>query len=146
MNNPEYQKNEFTISTDNSRLQIDVIQKFLVEDSYWAGNRTLEQTQTAIENSLCFGIYTQDKQIGFARVVTDYATFAYIGDVFVLDEFRGQGLSKWLMEVMISHPRLQGLRRWILATKDAHGLYSQFGFHGLKFPERWMELPAPNAY
>lgn len=146
MNFHEFHKNEFTISTDKSRLQIDVIQKFLVEDSYWAGNRTLEQTQTAIENSLCFGIYTEDKQIGFARVVTDYATFAYIGDVFVLEEFRGQGLSKWLMEVMISHPRLQGLRRWILATKDAHGLYSQFGFHGLKFPERWMELPAPNAY
>lgn len=146
MNNHEYQKDEFTISTDNSRLQIDVIQKFLVEDSYWAQNRTLEQTQIAIENSLCFGLYHGEIQIGFARVVTDFATFAYIGDVFVLEEFRGKGLSKWLMEVMINHPRLQGLRRWILATKDAHGLYSQFGFHGLKFPERWMELPAPNAY
>ncbi|MEK7725186.1 MAG: GNAT family N-acetyltransferase [Acidobacteriota bacterium] len=146
MNNPEYQKNEFTISTDKSRLQIDVIQKFLVEDSYWASTRTLEQTQLAIENSLCFGMYFAEKQIGFARVVTDYATFAYIGDVFVLEEFRGLGLSKWLMEVMINHPRLQGLRRWVLATKDAHGLYSKFGFHGLKFPERWMELPAPNAY
>jgi GNAT superfamily N-acetyltransferase len=142
----EYQKDEFTISTDNSRLQIDVIQKFLVEDSYWAQNRTLEQTQTAIENSLCFGLYHGERQIGFARVVTDFATVAYIGDVFVLEEFRGKGLSKWLMEVMINHPSLQGLRRWILATKDAHGLYSQFGFHGLKFPERWMELPAPNAY
>jgi GNAT superfamily N-acetyltransferase len=142
----EYQKDEFTISTDKSRLQIEIIQKFLTEDSYWAQSRTLEQTRTAIENSLCFGLYATDKQIGFARVVTDFATFAYIGDVFVLSEFRGRGLSKWLMEVMIRHPQLQGLRRWVLATKDAHGLYSQFGFHSLKFPERWMELPAPNAY
>lgn len=146
MTSNEYQKDEFNISTDKSRLQIEVIQKFLVEDSYWAKTRTLEQTRTAIENSLCFGLYFQDKQIGFARVVSDYATFAYIGDVFVLEEFRGRGLSKWLMEVMIGHPDLQGLRRWILATQDAHGLYAQFGFHGLKFPERWMELPAPNAY
>lgn len=142
----ESQREEFTISTDKSRLQIDLIQKFLTDDSYWAKNRTLEQTQTAIENSLCFGLYFDEKQIGFARVVSDFATFAYVGDVFVLEEFRGRGLSKWLMEVMINHPRLQGLRRWILATKDAHGLYAQFGFHGLKFPERWMELPAPNAY
>lgn len=146
MNFHEYQKNEFTISTDKNRLQVEVIQKFLTEDSYWAQNRTLEQTQIAIENSLCFGIYVEDKQIGFARVVSDFATFAYIGDVFVLADYRKKGLSKWLMEVMISHSHLQGLRRWVLATKDAHGLYEQFGFHELKFPERWMELPAPNAY
>jgi GNAT superfamily N-acetyltransferase len=146
MNFHEYQKDEFIISTDKSRLQIEVIQKFLTEDSYWARNRTPEQTRMAIENSLCFGLYFENKQIGFARVVSDFATFAYLGDVFVLEEFRGRGLSKWLMEVMISHPHLQNLRRWILATKDAHGLYEQFGFHGLKFPERWMELPAPNAY
>jgi GNAT superfamily N-acetyltransferase len=146
MNFHEYQKDEFIISTDKSRLQIEVIQKFLTEDSYWARNRTPEQTRMAIENSLCFGLYFENKQIGFARVVSDFATFAYLGDVFVLEEFRGRGLSKWLMEVMISHPQLQNLRRWILATKDAHGLYEQFGFHGLKFPERWMELPAPNAY
>ena len=142
----QWSENGLTISTEKARLQISVIQKFLVEDSYWAGNRTLEQTQTAIENSLCFGVYEGDRQIGFARVVSDFATFAYIGDVFILEEFRGRGLSKWLMEVMIGHPHLQGLRRWILATKDAHGLYSQFGFHGLKYPERWMELPAPDAY
>ena len=142
----EWQKPEFTISTDKNRLQIEVIQHFLQNESYWASNRTIEQTQTAIENSLCFGVYQADKQIGFARVVTDFATFAYIGDVFISEEFRGQDLSKWLMKVMLSHPQLQGLRRWILATKDAHGLYEQFGFHGLKFPDRWMELPAPNAY
>ncbi len=142
----ECQNGEFVISTDKKRLQIDVIQNFLQTESYWAKNRTLEQTQIAIENSLCFGVYFKERQIGFARIITDFATFAYIGDVFILDEFRGQGLSKWLMEVMLNHSHLQGLRRWILATKDAHGLYSKFGFHGLKFPERWMELPAPNAY
>lgn len=141
-----WQRDKFEISTDKSRLQIDVIQRFLSEESYWAQNRTFEQTQTAIDNSVCFGVYDADKQIGFARVISDFATFAYIGDVFVLSEYRGQGISKWLMETMLGHPDLQGLRRWILATKDAHGLYSQYGFHGLKFPERWMELPAPNAY
>ncbi len=146
MNNHEYQNNEFTITTDKSCLQIEIIQKFLSEDSYWAQNRPLEQTKMAIENSFCFGLYFNGNQIGFARVVTDFATFAYLGDVFILNEFRGRGLSKWLMEVIINHPHLQGLRRWILATKDAHGLYSQFGFDGLKFPERWMERPAPNAY
>ena len=146
MNFHEWQKDEFIISTDHERLQIDVIQRFLTEDSYWANNRTLEQTVTAIKNSLPFGVYKGENQIGFARVVSDYATFAYIGDVFILEEYRGTGLSKWLMEVMLLHPDLQGLRRWILATKDAHGLYEQFGFHNLKFPERWMELPAPNAY
>lgn len=141
-----WQRDKFEISTDKARLQIDVIQKFLSEESYWAKSRTLEQTRTAIENSICFGIYDDEKQIGFARVVSDQATFAYIGDVFVLSEYRGYGLSKWLMQTMLEHPDLQGLRRWILATKDAHGLYSQYGFHELKFPERWMELPAPNAY
>lgn len=136
----------FEISTDKARLQIDVIQKFLVEDSYWAQNRTLAQTEKAIANSICFGVYLGTRQIGFARVVSDCATFAYIGDVFILDEFRGQSLSKRLMEAMLAHPDLQNLRRWILATKDAHGLYEQFGFHNLKFPERWMERPAPDAY
>ncbi len=99
-----------------------------------------------MQNSICFGVYCGEQQIGFARVVSDQATFAYVGDVFVLEEFRGRGLSKWLMEAIISHPDLQGLRRWVLATRDAHGLYEKFGFHELKFPERWMERPAPDAY
>jgi GNAT superfamily N-acetyltransferase len=142
----EWQNGEFTISTDRDRLQTHVIQKFLFEESYWARERTLEQTLRAIENSLSFGVYTSEKQIGFARVVTDYATFAYICDVFILNEYRGQGLSKWLMETIVSHPELQGLRRWILATKDTHTLYEKTGFSGLKFPERWMEKTAPNAY
>ncbi len=142
----EWRKDEFFISTDKSQLQIKMIQKFFVEDSYWAKTRTREQTETAINNSLCFGLYKGENQIGFARVVTDFATFAYLGDVFILREFRGTGLSKWLMETIIDHPDLQGLRRWILATKDAHSLYEKSGFHELKFPERWMEKPAPDAY
>jgi GNAT superfamily N-acetyltransferase len=137
---------EFIISNDKNLLQIDVIHRFLSKESYWAKDRSFEQTMRAIENSLCFGVYFQEKQIGFARVVSDFSTFAYIGDVFVLQEFRGNNLGKLLMETIISHEDLQGLRRWVLATKDAHGLYEQFEFSGLKFPERWMEKTAPNAY
>ncbi len=144
--NHEWQNGEYTISTDRDRLQIDTIHKFLSEESYWAKERTLEQTETAIKNSLPFGVYKGEKLIGFARIVTDYATFAYLGDVFILEEFRGKGLSKWLMEVIINHPDLQGFRRWILATRDVHSLYEKFGFTALKFPERWMEKTAPNAY
>jgi GNAT superfamily N-acetyltransferase len=143
---PEWERGEFIISTDVSFLQIETIHKFLSEESYWAKERTREQTQRAIENSLSFGVYRGKKQIGFARVVTDYATFAYIGDVFILNEFRGRGLSKWLMETIVNHPDLQNLRRWILATRDAHALYEKFGFTELKVPERWMEKTAPNAY
>lgn len=139
-------KGEFTISTDKSRLDIGVIHKFLSEDSYWAANRTREKTQIAIENSICFGLYHGDRQIGFARVVSDKATFAYIGDVFVLSEYRGKGLSKWLMQMIDEHPELQGLRRWVLATRDAHGLYAQYEFAELRHPERWMEKTAPDAY
>ena len=139
-------RGNYTIDTDKSKLDLNTIQSFLTNESYWAKERTLEQTIRAIENSICFGLYNETRLIGFARVVSDQATFAYIGDVFVIGEFRGQGLSKWLMEMMLEHPDLQGLRRWILATQDAHGLYHQFGFEELKHPERWMERPAPNAY
>ena len=134
------------ISTDKTRLDIDAIHRFLTKESYWATSRTLEQTKTAIENSLCFGAYVEDRLVAFGRVVSDRATFAYIGDVFVLSEFRGHGIAKQLMEAMMSHPDLQGLRRWVLATRDAHGLYEQFEFSSLKFPERWMERTAPDAY
>jgi GNAT superfamily N-acetyltransferase len=136
----------FEISTDKRRLDIETIHRFLTEESYWAATRTLEQTRTAVENSLCFGVYLNARQVGFARVVSDFATFAYLGDVFVVEEFRGQGLSKRLMESIVAHPDLQGLRRWLLATRDAHGLYEQFEFTALKFPERWMERTAPDAY
>jgi GNAT superfamily N-acetyltransferase len=142
----EWQNGEFTVSTDRNRLQIDAIHKYLSEESYWARERTREQTITAIKNSLPFGVYKGKNQIGFARVVTDFATFAYLGDVFILEDFRGKGLSKWLMETIVSHPDLQGFRRWVLATKDAHTLYEKFGFDALARPERWMEKTAPNAY
>ena len=142
----EWRKGEFTISTDRDRLQIEAIHKFLSGESYWAQNRAKEQTITAIKNSLPFGVYKGENQIGFARVVTDYATFAYLGDVYILDEFRGQGLSKWLMETIVGHPDLQGFRRWVLATRDAHTLYEKYGFTPLKHPARWMEKAAPDAY
>jgi GNAT superfamily N-acetyltransferase len=142
----EFKRDGFVISTDRSRLDVDSIQKFLAEDSYWARERTPEQTKTAIENSICFGVFDSDRQIGFARVVSDRATFAYVGDVYIISGFRGRGLSKWLMEVIVGHPELQGLRRWVLATRDAHLLYEKFGFMELVHPERWMERPAPNAY
>src|SRR5204862_3993507 len=135
-------KGEYEIDTDKRRLDLAAIHRFLSQESYWAKNRTLEQTLTAIENSLCFGVYRGRELVGFARVITDKATFAYIGDVFILEEHRGRGLSKWLMETILAQPDLQGLRRWILATHDAHGLYKQFGFDTVKFPERWMELAA----
>ena len=142
----ESKKDEFLITTEKAQLDVDAIQSFLENDSYWAQNRTLEQTKTAIENSMCFGIYHRERQIGFARVVSDCATFAYIGDVYILDEFRGRGLSKWLMEVIVTHPDLQNLRRWVLATRDAHGLYEKYDFAPLRFPDRWMERTAPDAY
>lgn len=142
----EWTNGEFTISTDRSRLQIDKIQSFLANDSYWARTRTLDQTRTAIENSICFGLFHGESQVGFARVISDMATFAYLGDVFVIEEYRGQGLSKWLMETIILHPDLQSLRRWLLATRDAHGLYQLFDYGPLRHPERWMERTAPDAY
>lgn len=142
----EFNCGEFYVSNDEQKLDVDAIQAFFENESYWAQTRTREQTETAIANSICFGLYHGGRQIGFARVVSDRATFAYIGDVYVIDEFRGQGLSKWLMETIVAHPDLQGLRRWVLATRDAHGLYEKFGFHELVHPERWMERPAPNAY
>ncbi|MBX3243803.1 MAG: GNAT family N-acetyltransferase [Acidobacteria bacterium] len=134
------------ISTDKGRLDVDAIYKFLSEESYWAQNRSREQTRTAIENSICFGVFDGERQIGFARVVSDKATFAYLGDVFIVSDYQGQGIGKMLMSTILEHPDLQGLRRWVLATKDAHGLYAQFGFSELRFPERWMERAANDAY
>lgn len=136
----------FEISTERARLDLGLIHSFLIEESYWARERTLEQTKTAIENSICFGVYDGERQVAFARVVSDKATFAYIGDVFVVEDYRGRGISKLLMQYIVEHPELQGLRRWVLATRDAHGLYEQFEFAPLRHPERWMEKTAPNAY
>jgi GNAT superfamily N-acetyltransferase len=134
------------ISTDKDCLDVDTIHAYLRDETYWAQNRTLEQTRTAIDNSLCFGAYIDGGLVAFGRVVSDFATFAYVGDVFVLPEFRGRGLSKRLMQAMVEHPELQGLRRWLLATRDAHGLYERYEFASLRHPERWMERTAPDAY
>jgi GNAT superfamily N-acetyltransferase len=144
--NLEWKHGAFTVSTDRNRLQIEVIHRYLSQESYWARERTLAQTETAIKNSLPFGVYKGENQVGFARVVTDYATFAYLGDVFVLPEHQGGGLGKFLMKTILEQPDLQGFRRWILATRDAHGLYEKFEFAALRHPERWMEKTAPNAY
>ncbi len=141
----EWQQGTYTISTDNDRLDRSLIHSFLTK-SYWAEGIPFETVQSAIEHSLSFGVYQEEQQIGFARLVTDYATFAYLADVFILEPFRGQGLSKWLLEVMMTHPDIQGLRRWILATRDAHGLYRQYGFTELQWPERFMEKLVPDIY
>ena len=133
------------IDTDKARLDVDVIHGFLRE-SYWATGIPRAVVERSIVGSLCFGVYVDGVQAGFARIISDSATFAYLADVFVLDAFRGQGLSKRLMETIVTHPRLQGLRRWSLATLDAHGLYAQFGFTPLTKPECHMERVDPTVY
>jgi GNAT superfamily N-acetyltransferase len=138
----EWRREEYIISTDKSRLNVDLVHEFL-KLTYWASGIPDEIVRRSIENSLAFGVYTDDEQVGFARVVTDYATFAYLADVFVLEAHRGRGLAKWMMEVITSHPRLQGFRRWMLATRDAHELYRRFGFAELERPEIFMEIVTP---
>lgn len=141
----EWRRDEFTISTERERINFAFVHEFLSR-SYWANNIPFEVVRRSIENSLCFGIYEAEKQVGFARVVTDRATFAYLCDVFVIEEYRGRGLSKWLMETTLAHPEAQNLRRWMLATRDAHGLYGQFGFTALDAPEIFMQRHAPDVY
>ena len=141
----EWRQGEYLITTDKSRLDLTLIYNILTK-SYWAAGIPLEVVRRSIEHSLSFGLYKEDKQIGYARVITDYATFAYLGDVFILEPFRGQGLSKWLMEVVVTHPELQGFRRWLLLTKDAHGLYKKVDFTGVATPERYMERFFPDVY
>ena len=142
----EHQRGEFVVSTDPSRLNLDGIHAFLT-NSYWAKGIPREVVARSIEHSLCFGIYhVSGGQVGFARVISDFATIAYLGDVFVLESHRGRGLSKWMMECIMKHPDLQGLRRWILLTRDAHELYAKFGFTPLKAADRYMELHRPDVY
>ena len=143
MNDDTFLKMGFHISTDKSLLDFEVIHKYLSKESYWAQFIPADRLRRAIENSLCFGVYKGNEQVGLARIITDKATFAYLCDVFILEEFRGQGLSKWLMQCIVNHEELQGLRRWSLATADAHGLYSQFGFTQITRPDRWMEIFSP---
>jgi GNAT superfamily N-acetyltransferase len=136
---------EFEISTDPARIDLPTVHLFLT-NSYWARGIPVETVQQSIQNSLCFGVYRGKQQVGFARVISDYATFAYLADVFILEAHRGCGLSRWLMEFIMAHPQLQGLRRWLLATRDAHGLYQRFGFAVVKNAERWMERHDPEVY
>jgi GNAT superfamily N-acetyltransferase len=141
----EYREGRFLVSTDRSWLDLDLIHGFLT-DCYWAKGIPREIVARSIENSLCFGVYDEGKQIGFARVISDCATYAYIGDVFVIESHRGKGIGKWLMECIVRHPSLQNLRRWSLVTEDAHGLYAQFGFTPLRSPERYMEVLDADVY
>ncbi len=138
----EFKKDNFIISTDKDLLDVNAIHTFLANQSYWAQGISRETVQKFIANSLVFGLYSPAGQIGFARIITDKAVFAYLADVFILPEHRGKGLSKWLMECVLAHPDLQGLKKWLLATKDAHGLYTQFGFTPLANPEKMMERRA----
>lgn len=137
---------DFLITTDKTKLDIVAIHDFLSKHSGWSDNIPFERVKTSIENSLNFGLFHKGKQIGFARVISDFSTIAYLGDIYVLDNYRGQGLSKKLMEVVMSHPDLQGLRRWILLTSTADWLYEKFGFVKVPKPEMYMELFDPNVY
>ena len=137
---------KITISTDQSKLDFYLIYTFLHTESYWAKGIPFEVVQKSIKNSICFGVYKEERQIGFARVITDHSTFAYLADVFIVKEFRRKGISKQLMHHIRSHPDLQGLRRWMLATVDPHSLYEQFDFKNLSLPERFMEISEKNFY
>ncbi len=142
----EHRRGDLLLSTDPARLNLDVIHNFLT-NCYWAKGIPRDVVARSIEHSLCFGVYDgTGAQVGFARVISDFATIAYLGDVFVLDSHRGHGLGKWMMQCIMQHPALQGLRRWILLTRDAHGLYAEFGFKALKSPDRYMELHDADVY
>ena len=141
----DFIKDGFTISTEKEKLDIDLIHSFLTR-SYWAEGISKEIIRRSIEGALCFGVFENDRQVGFARMITDRATFAYLADVFIIEEYRGRGLSKWLMEVIMSHPDLQRLRRMMLATRDAHELYKKFGFTPLNNVDRWMHIHQPEIY
>ena len=138
-------ENEYEITTDRARLDIGFIHEFLA-NTYWARGIPRSVVERSIQNSLAFGAFHGQRQVGFGRVITDFATFAYIGDVFVVPEHRGRGLAKLLMRAILSHPDLQGLRRLLLATRDAHGLYEQFGFKALTEFDHFMTIHHPNVY
>jgi GNAT superfamily N-acetyltransferase len=143
--NESLQRGDYAITTDAARLDVTAIHAYL-SHSYWSPGIPLRLVQRAIDHSLCFGLFHRGEQVGFARVISDRASFAYLADVYVLEAHRGQGLSKWLIEVVRAHPDLQGLRRFLLATRDAHGLYRQFGFKELTSPSMLMEVLDPDVY
>ena len=136
----------YQITTDKTKMDIVAIHEFLSRHSGWSNNIPLERVQTSVENSLNFGVFHEGRQVGFARIISDYSTIAYVGDVYILDSYRGQGLSKWLMECIMAHPHLQGLRRWILLTSTAAWLYEKYGFTKLPQPEIYMERYQPDIY
>lgn len=142
----KWQQGEFTVTDKREDLDMEVIYGFLCKESYWAKNIPRATVEKSVEHSLCFGLYHHNKQIGFARAISDCATFAYLADVFVVPDYRGQGLGKWLIACILAHPELQGLRRWLLATLDAHGLYEQNGFVVLRYPEWFLEIHHPDIY
>lgn len=135
----ECHRDGFLISTDPDKLDVDVIHHFLANEAYWSPGIAREVITRAMEHSLCFGVYDRNgRQAGFARVITDFTTFAYLADVFILRPYRGRGLGKWLVQCMLAHPQLQGLRKWTLDTRDAHGLYQRFGFEPNPRPENYL--------
>jgi len=140
-----YLKDNYSISTDKSKLDISVIHGFLSK-SYWAEEIPVEIVKSAIQNSLCFGLYNAGTQVGFARVISDYTTFGYLADVFIIESERGKGLSKWLMECILAHPQLQGLRNFCLMTQDAHSLYERYGFKNIPKPENFMAKKVEGIY
>jgi len=142
----EFYHNGFCISTEKARLDIKAIHEFLSTQAYWCLNIPFSRVEMAVNHSLNFGLYSEAQQIGYARVISDFSSVAYLGDVYVLPYFRGQGLSKWLMQTIMAYPELQCMRRWILSTADAHGLYKQFGWEPVAYPERWMELYNSEVY
>lgn len=139
-------KDAYCISTDPAALDLQAVHRFLSTEAYWSINIPFEKVKKAAAHSLVFGLYHHQQQAGYTRIISDYTSFAYLADVFVLPEHRGKGLSKWMMQTITAHPQLQGLRRWVLATQDAHGLYRQFGFTPMAIPERWMERHQPDVY
>jgi len=141
----EVHKEGYTITTDKSKIDTNYVHRFL-STTYWAEGIPLQVVEQSINGSLCFVVLYGEKQIGFARVITDEATFAYLADVFIGEDFRHKGLAKWLVQTILNYPSLQGLRRFMLATKDAHALYAQAGFTSLPIPERWMQLHFPDVY
>ncbi|MDA9554833.1 GNAT family N-acetyltransferase [Pelobium sp.] len=143
LNDDIYQAKGFSVSTDKTLLDIDFIYDFLDTKSYWAKGIPKEKLLTAIQESVCFGVYHHQQQVGFARVVSDKSTFAYLADVFIIPAYRKQGLSKWLMQNIMNYPDFKGLRRWLLATADAHQLYKKFGFEPLNLPDRFMQIFTP---
>jgi len=140
-----WRHDDYEITTDPARVDREAVHAFLAQ-SYWARDIPREVVDRSIDHSLPFSVWSPQAQVGFARVVSDRSTFAYVGDVFVLPEHRGRGLSVWLMQTIVAHPDLQGLRRWSLLTRDAHGLYEKVGFRPLAHPSRWMERHDPEAY